>query len=186
MARKETITKEMILEGAFQIMKSNGIQKVSARKIADEIKCSTQPIFRIYKNMSEMEKELFEMASDSFCEYYTNYPKGSVTPFADLGMVYITFARTYRFLFETLFLTDSRQGKSMYDLVNGSQRGFIIHEIRKMNDSSPEESSEIFMKMWIFIHGIACMVWSNDFDLPDSKIQQMMEETYGAFCKKNK
>ena len=181
MARKETITKQMILEGAFRIMKRSGIRNVSARKIAEEIGCSTQPIFRIYKNMSEMEKELFDLASESFCEYYVNFPKGSAVPFVDLGMVYITYARTYRFLFETLFLTSERQDKSMYDLVNGFERGFVIHEIRKMNESSSQMNSQIFMKMWIFIHGIACMVWSNDFDLSDSEMKQMMTDTYQAF-----
>ena len=181
MARKETITKKMILDGAFQIMISKGVRAVSARKIAEEIGCSTQPIFRTYKNMSEIELELFEIATNYFYDYYINYPKENKVPFVDLGMAYVTFARNYRSLFELLFLKESQQGKSMYDLINGSDRGFVIQEIRKINDISPRLSSQIFMKMCIFNHGIACMVLSNDFDLSDSEMVQIMTDTFHAF-----
>ena len=45
MARKEQITKDKILETAFDLAKTDGIEYVTARKLAAQIGCSTQPIF---------------------------------------------------------------------------------------------------------------------------------------------
>lgn len=42
MARKETITKEDIMQAAFEILQEEGIEQVTARKLAAKANCSTQ------------------------------------------------------------------------------------------------------------------------------------------------
>lgn len=37
------------------------------------------------------------------------------------------------------------------------------------------------MKMWIFIHGAACMSLTGDYDLTDLQIMQLLEHSYYAF-----
>ena len=54
MARKITITKEFIVNTAFLMAKQEGIEQVTARKLAAKAECSTQPIFRLYNNMEEL------------------------------------------------------------------------------------------------------------------------------------
>jgi len=54
MARKETITIQMILDTAFAMTREEGFANVTARKVATKAGCSTQPIFRLYKNMEEL------------------------------------------------------------------------------------------------------------------------------------
>lgn len=54
MARKETITKNDILNAAFEMARTEGFSQVSARTLAAKAGCSTQPIFRVYKNMEEL------------------------------------------------------------------------------------------------------------------------------------
>ena len=93
MARKESITKTMLLEAAFELVKDEGIENLTARKLAAKAGCSTQPIFRTYKNMEEVTEEVFQTAMDYYNAYCKNYKKGSSVPFADLGMAYISFAR---------------------------------------------------------------------------------------------
>ena len=70
MARKESVTKNMILETAVQLAKEEGIENVTARKLANKIGCSTQPIFRVYANMTELYTEVYQKAIDLFADYY--------------------------------------------------------------------------------------------------------------------
>ena len=51
MARKATVTENMILDNAFALMREEGFEQVTARKLAAKVGCSTQPIFRLYENM---------------------------------------------------------------------------------------------------------------------------------------
>ena len=63
MARKEQITKEKILETAFDLAREEGIDSVTARKLATRIGCSTQPIFRVYSNMNELYTDIYQKAT---------------------------------------------------------------------------------------------------------------------------
>ena len=60
MARKELITKDIILETAFTLAKAEGIENVTASKLAAQIGCSTQPILRVYTNMSDLYTEIYQ------------------------------------------------------------------------------------------------------------------------------
>jgi len=92
MARKESISRDGILEVAFAMVKEEGIFSVTARKLAAKANCSTQPIFRIFKNMEEMEQELFLRAVAYFEDFCLSFTKKSDLPFVNLGMAYIQFA----------------------------------------------------------------------------------------------
>ena len=180
MARKESITREAIMNAAFAILQEEGIEQVTARKLAAKANCSTQPIFRIYKNMEELIEELFGMACDFFKEYYQEIPRQTVTPFVHLGFVYIKFAEEHKRLFQFVFLSENRFGRSMYDLVNGSE-GYVSREIQTATAQGCRNASGLFMKMWIFIHGAACMTLTGDYDLPEDETIQMLKDSYQAF-----
>ena len=75
MARKESITKDALLTAAFALLQEEGSLQVTARKLAAKAGCSTQPIFRIYKNMDELYEALFEKACDFFQNYYDSFSR---------------------------------------------------------------------------------------------------------------
>ncbi len=108
MARKELITKDKILETAFELAREEGIESVTARKLAAQIGCSTQPIFRVYANMNELYTEIYERAIDSFGDYYENFKSDVDMPFIHLGLAYIKYAKEERKLFQLLFQSDNR------------------------------------------------------------------------------
>ena len=164
MARKETVTKKIIIESAFQMTKEEGFSLVTARKLANKIGCSTQPIFRVFENMTELRTELFRMSMEFFEEYFMEHKEDSQVPFMDLGMAYIQFAQEESNVFQLLFLSKDRDEKSLYELLNGSQ-GAVKNEIQKAIGLGCGNPGELFMKMWIFIHGAACMSITGDYDL---------------------
>ena len=92
MARKEMITIDKILDTAFAMTREEGFANVTARRVAAKAGCSTQPIFRVYKNMEELWDAVYERAAAYFLDYYSLYPRTGKTPFANLGMAYIAFA----------------------------------------------------------------------------------------------
>lgn len=179
MARKESITKEDILQAAFELLEEEGAIAVTARKLAAKANCSTQPIFRIYSNMDELMKELFEKTCIFFQDYYEARPRQTVTPFVNLGLAYILFAQEHKMVFQFLFLTDNRYGKSLYDMING-ENGNVSREIQSAASQGNRNASELFMKMWMFIHGAACMSLTGDYDLGDDQTTQMLKDAYQA------
>lgn len=180
MARKESVTKNDILEAAFSILQEEGIEQVTARKLAARANCSTQPIFRIYKNINELIEELFFKSCEFFRDYYRAFPRQSVTPFVNLGYAYILFAQKNKKIFEFVFLSKDRHGKTLYDLINGEE-GYVSREIQSAAAQGCKNASELFMKMWIFIHGAASMSLTDDYDLKERETIEMLKDAYQAF-----
>lgn len=188
MARKESITIQMISDTAFEMTREEGFSNVTARRVAAKVGCSTQPIFRVYKNMEELWNVVYEKAAGFFQDYYSLYPKTSKVPFANLGMAYIAFAREESHLFELLFLEKgagtgnvSMQKKSMYELLNGGS-GNVVHEINLAGAAGCKSPEDMFVKMWIFIHGAACMSLTGDYDLSDRDTLVLLENCYRSFA----
>ena len=180
MARKETITKDEILNAAFQMTRENGFSHVSARTLAAKAGCSTQPIFRVYKNMEELGEDLYNKAIGYFNDFYGKFPKTSDTPFVNMGLAYIRFAQEEQQLFKLLFMSEDRHGKSLYDLLNG-ENATVVKEINNAKFYGCKDPSGMFMRMWIFIHGSACMSLTGDYDLQEEDTVKLLEESYKAF-----
>lgn len=181
MARKEQISKQMILDGAFELVREQGIEMLTARKLAAHIGCSTQPIFRVYSNMEELSGEVFLKAKAFYEDYCVNYSQENATPFVDLGLCYITFAKEELNLFKLLFLTPHDDNNTMYDLINGQDHGFVIREFRKIKNLDMNKAGDIFMKIFIFMHGMACMAICGELDLTKEEILPTLKETIEGF-----
>lgn len=188
MARKESITIQMILDTAFEMTREEGFANVTARKVAAKAGCSTQPIFRVYKNMEELWAAVYERAATYFQDYYSLYPRMGKTPFSNLGMAYIAFAREERHLFELLFVNgqtsdgnNALKRRSMYELLNG-ENGNVGYEISLAKEAGCADPSGLFMKIWIFIHGAACMSLTGDYDLTDRQTMELLEQSYRSFA----
>lgn len=180
MARKETITKTYLFDTAFEMLREEGIENITARKLANRAGCSTQPIFRLYENMEELWQELFERAVDYFEEYYNNAKIYDFTPFVNLGITYIEFAVKEKNLFKMLFLAENRYGRSLYEILNGKS-GAVGREFAKAKNEGCRNPGDLFMKMWIFIHGSACMSITGDYDLNMEETKQLLRTVYKGF-----
>lgn len=181
MARKEQISKQMILDGAFELVREQGMEMLTARKLATHIGCSTQPIFRVYNNMEELAGEVFVKAKNFYEEFCLNFPYENDFPFIDLGLCYISFAKEELNLFKLLFLTPHDDDNTMYDLINGAKQGFVIKELRRIKNLDMNKAGDIFMKVFIFIHGMACMAICGELDLTKEEILPTLKETIEGF-----
>ncbi len=180
MARKESVTEQMILDTAFEMVKEGGFESITARKVAERAGCSTQPIFRVYKNMDELQHAVYEKSILYFLDYYKAANKPSSVPFTNLGLTYIAFAREEKNYFKLLFVKGVKGGKSMYELLNGTE-GNVVKEINLARSRGCADPGAMFMKMWIFIHGAACMTLTGDYDLTDEETISLLEKSYESF-----
>lgn len=181
MPRKESITTEQILDTAFAMTREEGFASVTARKVAARAGCSTQPIFRVYKNMEELWDAVYERAAIFFEDFYSLYPQMAHVPFVNLGMAYIAFAREEGRLFELLFLSRRENRRSTYDLLNGGD-GNVLYEINRARAVGCRRPEEVFSRMWIFIHGSACMTLTGDYDLSNAETLSLLKQVYGQFA----
>jgi len=73
MPPKAKITKEMIVEEAFQIARTQGADKITARSIAQRLKCSTQPVLYYFATVEKIKEAVYQRAD----AYHTRFLMGT-------------------------------------------------------------------------------------------------------------
>ena len=181
MPRTISITKESLIDASIELLKREGMGALTARKLAKEAGCSTQPIFRAYQNMEELYEDVFSVCAKLFSDHCASYPHKSDVLFVNLGLAYISFAQTNKEIFRLLFLSDNRYGRSLVELLNG-ETGFLKEQIAAANAQGSKDPQGLFMKMWMLIHGSACMSLTDDYDLDIESTQKLLEDAERVFA----
>ena len=111
MPPKVRITKEMIIEAGFAIVRGEGADALNARTIAQRLGCSTQPVLYQFATVEEVRKAVYAHADAFHSGYILQGLEESGMPMLTLGLNYIRFAaeegRLFRFLFQTSGLGSS-------------------------------------------------------------------------------
>ena len=173
------ITKEMILNVAFQITKTDGFDKVSNRTIAKKLNSSIRPIYYQFKNVDELNKELYTMISKYFYKYIMNDIETSPLPYKQIGINYINFAKKENKLFQLLFMSDN---KNFMETLTKQKDEFtkILDIIKKYTKLKSEVVENFHTEIWIFRDGIATLVANNTIDLTDEEISKLLSYEFQA------
>lgn len=148
-------TKKDILKATYDIMKQDGIQNISARKIANKFKGSTAPIYANFSTIEELKDEIIKLAEDKLKEYlYGNYSERKILSGA-IG--FAIFAREEKELFRTIFLDTTERFEKLYEET-------LNELLTKQNllESFPaleeEEAKKAVNKIWYFLFGYATLL----------------------------
>jgi AcrR family transcriptional regulator len=177
MPPKQKITKQDILNTAFQIVRESGEDSINARSIAHALNCSTQPVFSYYANMADLKADVFAMASRYHNEYF-NKVEDNENIFVNVGMAYIDFALKEPNLFRLLFMSDGFAGKTMDTFVTDDCNEHIINSIPKTIDQNSDEAARMFTDMWLYAHGIASLLVNNQLQINRSEIEAMVKNMF--------
>ena len=178
MPPKVKINKKMIIDAAFDIVKNDGIEKMSARTISERLKCSTQPILYHFSSIEEIKKSVYEKADMYHSEYIM--PKGTenVSPLMELGLNYIRFGYEEKKLFQFLFQTNQFNGFSLDELIDSAELSEILHMVSMGTGCDEARAKELFLNLFIVAHGYASLLANNAMEYEKTKCEKIMENVF--------
>ena len=171
MPPKVKITKEMIIDAAFCIARTEGANKITARRISEQLQCSTHPILYHYASVEEIKREVYQKADEYHNAYLMKSEEGSDDPMLAIGINYVKFAIEESHLFRFLFQSNGFSDSNMLELMDTEELNPIISA----------EAKEIFSMLFIYIHGYASL-YANNSMVYDEKalITTLNKVFYGA------
>ena len=184
MARKTTITKDMILGSALTMVIRDGYQSVNVKTLAAEIGCSTQPIVWHFENMEGFRTELYGYAR----EYAGRSIRQASDPagiFEAMGRSYIRMAVREPNLFKLLYLGQTPVSKpySLKDLTTGKQQKMMIRGIAEQTGLTEEQAARCIKDTVIYSHGLATMVATGVFKASEKSLMAMVLRASEGFVK---
>ncbi|MGM9877369.1 MAG: TetR/AcrR family transcriptional regulator [Bacilli bacterium] len=180
MPTKVKISKEMILDTAFEIVRKGGIEKLSNRELANKLNCSIRPIYYQFENVEEMKKELYVKIEKYFYKFLMENMVDDIPKYKQIGINYIKFAKKEKKLFQTLFMSELGLSPSAFISKEGEDYLAIAKMIKISTNLNDNDIKDFHTKMWIFSHGIASLVANNTIKLENKQIEQLLSDEFQA------
>lgn len=180
MPTKIKISKDMILDTAFEIVRKYGMEKLSNRELANKLKCSIRPIYYQFENVEQMQKELYMKIEQYFYKFLLDNMIEGIPQYKQVGINYIKFANKEKKLFQTLFMSDTGLTPDAFVSKAGKDYKEIEKLVRISTNLKDDDIKDFHTKMWIFCHGIATLVANGTVKLTDNQIQELLSDEFQA------
>lgn len=180
MSTKIKISKDMILDTAFDIVRKDGMEKLSNRELANRLKCSIRPIYYQFENVQQMQKELYAKIEHYFYKFILDNMVEEIPKYKQVGINYIKFAQKEKRLFQILFMSDIGLTPDAFVSKAGEDYQEVEKLIKISTNIRDEDIKEFHTKMWFFCHGIATLVASDTIKLTDKQIQDLLSYEFQA------
>lgn len=179
---KQRITKEMVVDAAFEIARRDGMERVTVKTIAESLGCSVQPIYSYCRNMDGLRRDVAEKAR-AFIQEYVAKAIDKKDLFRSTGHAYIKIAKEEPHIFR-LYLSKQRENvSSLDDLYRTETNPAVAEIIAKDLDITVEASRRLHLNMLIYTIGIGTVYSATSSGISEEEIFRQQEQAYQAFLK---
>lgn len=178
MPPKAKITKKMITEAGLNIVREEGEDALSVRRVAAQLNCSTQPVMYHYKTVEELKADVYAAADDLHTGFIMMPDENTPHPMLSIGLRYILFAHEEKHLFRFLFQSSRFNSRSFRQIVGSDETGVMIKPLCESTGLNEEQAKEAFETLFICVHGAASMIANNDIDYDESYFIRLLTTTF--------
>ncbi|WP_322199494.1 TetR/AcrR family transcriptional regulator [Acutalibacter intestini] len=175
---KQRITKDQVLQAAFQLARQGGMERVLVKSIAEKLGCSVQPIYSYCQNMEALRREV-EVMTEAFVRQYAAARADPGNPFSSTGRAYIQLAREEPNLFR-IFVLHRRVGvQSLEDLRQTQADPCLAEQLAQELGLSLEGARRLHLNMLLYTVGLGAVCAITD--ISPQEIFAWQEQGYQAF-----
>ena len=177
MPPKVKITKKMVADASFEVVRANGHENLNARTISEYLGCSTQPVLYTFKTVDEIREAAYEMADRYHTEYIS--PKETdADPMLALGLNYVRFGHEEKNLFRFLFQTDKFGGKDIGTLMSDPGLSGIMEVMAAGLKVNTGQARDVFLTFFCVAHGLASLLANNSMEYDEGQCKKMLENVF--------
>lgn len=184
MPPKKKINRCQIVNAVITLTDLKGWEAVTARAVADELEISTQPLYNEFRNMDELKAEAVKRGFEIYVEFVKERASRYESPALGQSVAYVRFATAHANLFKLLFSSKSL----VYDSLDDMSRSIIedtgiIKALMSITGLSEDDTYALHFRIWMAIHGLACMASENSLNISDDEIAGFTKEMTIALTK---
>lgn len=178
MPPKAKITKDMIVDAAFEIARTKGAEEISARTVAEKLGCSTQPVMYHFATIDELKRAAYTKADMFHTEYITGFDAENSDIMRGIGLRYIRFAAEEKNLFRFLFQSDLVTGNSVAGMIDSEDAAPVAELMSKAMGLDMRRTKQVFLHVAMFAHGYASILANNTLQYDEDGIMAHMALAY--------
>lgn len=179
---KQKITKEMVVDAAFELARTGGMEQVMVKSIAEKLGCSVQPIYSYCKNMDGLRNDVVEQARQ-FIQKSVAAHIDKRDLFRSTGRAYIEIAKKEPNILKIFIFQKRENISSLEDLYYSETSPQMAQTIASELNISIERAKELHLNMLIYTIGIGTIFSVTTPGIPAEEIYLQQEQAYQVFLK---
>lgn len=177
---KQRITKEMVVNAAFELARAGGMEQVLVKRIAERLGCSVQPIYSYCNNMEELRRDI-EARAGNFVQNYLSSHIDEEDLFRSTGQAYIHIAQKEPHLFKLFILQQREPVSSLEDLYEAEANPRTAAAIAGQYGLSLSQARRLHLNMLIYTIGLGTIFSVSRPGISPEEIFGMQEGAFQAF-----
>ena len=178
MPPKAKITKDMVVDAAFEVARKTGAENINARTVSNELNCSTQPVMYHFETIEALKRAAYKKADEYHTEYLMNIPEAKGNVMLGIGLNYIRFAVEEPNLFRFLFQSGIPFENSLPEMIDSEELMPVLSVMQKAMNINTEQTKEVFITLALFVHGYASFIANNSLEYDENLITTHLERVY--------
>ncbi|WP_166922226.1 TetR/AcrR family transcriptional regulator [Flavobacterium poyangense] len=186
--RQKEETRSNILEAAYDIVKDEGWQGLSMRKIADKIEYTAPIIYEYFSNKDAILRELtgkgFNKLANELEDAKAKFEKPE-DQLEAMWMAYWDFAFTDTEMYQVMFGVQMNCCSQQCDAAKGPYRLFtaVIAEVMKNSKPTEEVITQKYYTFFSVIHGLIAINIISKSDVMETINNQILKDAIGGIIK---
>lgn len=149
-------TRESVLEAACRLVHRDGPAALNARAVARELGGSTQPIFRLFSGMEELNDAVLQHVSEAFFADMNRKVAASDRPYLAMGLHYVRYALENPELFKLLFMRDRLSNGDYKREMEAYEELYRL--LAEHMQITRDQAAAFYARTWVYIHGLAVAI----------------------------
>jgi len=171
---KAKITREMVVDAAFEVARAAGAENVNARTVSEKLNCSTQPVMYYFATIEELKRAVYAK-TDIFHTECLMKTAPDTNPILSIGLNYIRFAIREPHLFRLLFQSNYAVENSLLEMIDSSELTPVISAMREALGMNEEQTKKVFLIVALFTHGYASIIANNSLVYDEKIVAEHLE-----------
>ncbi len=177
MPPRQKITRDLVIDAAFQLARAHGAEHINARTVSQALGCSTQPVMYCFATMEALKRAVYERTDRFHTEYLMDIrPQEGVM--LSIGVNYIRFAveepHLFRFLFQSGFALEA----SVPQMIDAQELAPVLSAMREAMGLTMEQTKQVFLTLAFFAHGYASILANNGIAYDEALVKVHLERAY--------
>lgn len=175
MPPKAKITRDMIIDAAFTVVRRSGASNLNVRRVAAEIGCSTQPVMYHFDTVDKLRNEIYQCTANFHQEYLLNCDLDSKDVLKEVGMRYIRFAGEENKLFRFIFQYGKIAATDLDAFIEREEFAPFLDATKKRFGYDDEKTVKVFELYFNAIHGYASLIANEIVVFEESKAAEVVD-----------
>ena len=187
MPPKAKFTREEIIAAAFEIVRRDGMEALTARSLGEKLHSSPRPIFTVFNSMEEVQAELLKKGRRLY-ERCMDEEMSGANAFKGSGTGYIRFAAEEPKLFRLLFmreLSEAPDPQRVLPIIDDYYEK-ILGSVEREYGLDRKTAERVYLNMWLYSHGIAVAIATKLCTFSKEQISNMLTDVCSSILLKIK